>query len=151
MDIESAISRISSRLPPIERFLLEKKLNRSNNNFVLKNLITLSDKNSIDLNDLSQKLVKLINTLLYQECHAVYSKIFKDFSSEQSKEVAKNNVRRLATSDNDNEVNKLGSKVYGEIEFFAFGNILERLDIKKGETFYDLGHGTGKSMVFEMI
>lgn len=145
IEVDAAILKFSSRLPHFERLILEKKLICDDSKDVLKKLITISDKNSNNLH----KLLKLINSFLYQECHSVFSKVFKDFSSEQSKEVARNNVRRLATGDNVDEVNKLGSKVYGEIDFFGFGNILERLDVKKGDTFYDLGHGTGKAMVSE--
>ena len=36
---------------------------------------------------------------------------------------------------------------YGEIDFFSFVNILERLQPKQGDSFVDLGHGTGRSMV----
>ena len=45
----------------------------------------------------------------------------------------------------------MSSKVYGEIEFHSFCNLLERVGIQKGEVLYDLGHGTGKAMVKSAI
>jgi hypothetical protein len=36
------------------------------------------------------------------------------------------------------------SLTYGEVDFYSFANILEKANPKLGETFVDLGHGTGK-------
>jgi hypothetical protein len=46
-----------------------------------------------------------------------------------------------------NESSQKLSLVYGEIDFFSFANILDRAAPKQGDTFVDLGHGTGKGII----
>jgi Histone methylation protein DOT1 len=100
-----------------------------------------------DINDFKRRLSVEISKFVYLEANSLFSTIFKDFSSERSKDLAKKNVRRLADSNNVDEADKLNSRVYGEVELFSLCNLLERADIQKGDTLYDLGHGTGKAMV----
>ena len=100
---------------------------------------------------LKEKLARKISIFEYQECGSLFSSIFRDFSSERSKEIAKENVRRLSIDNSGDMSEKMSSKVYGEIEFHSFCNLLERVGIQKGEVLYDLGHGTGKAMVKSAI
>lgn len=100
-----------------------------------------------DIDNFKRRLSCEISKFVYLECNSLFSTIFKDFSSERSKDLAKKNVRRLADSSNVDEADKLNSKVYGEVELFSLCNLLERANIQKGDTLYDLGHGTGKAMV----
>lgn len=37
--------------------------------------------------------------------------------------------------------------VYGEIDFFSFAAIMEKVGPEPGEVFVDLGHGTGRAVV----
>ena len=109
---------------------------------------SLSSSGSVaDTEQFNKRLFKMICKFLYEECNAIFKEVFEDYSSDRSKEVARNNVRSLAGADHIEEVNKLSAKVYGEVEFFSFCNLLERIGIQKGEVLYDLGHGTGKAMV----
>lgn len=100
-----------------------------------------------DIDNFKRRLSCEISKFVYLECNSLFSTIFKDFSSERSKDLAKKNVRRLADPSNVDEADKVNSKVYGEVELFSLCNLLERANIQKGDTLYDLGHGTGKAMV----
>ena len=90
------------------------------------------------------QIARLVSSAIYQECVRVFNGIFADLSSDKMKEIAKQNVIR---TDSENATKTLSAKVYGEVEFFSFANLLERLDVKNGDKFFDLGHGTGKAMV----
>lgn len=100
-----------------------------------------------DLKHLRNLLSSRISKYSYKECDTVFSNVFKDYSAENSKRIAKMNVHRLGGDDQLGESEKLSAKVYGEVEMSSFCYLLERIDIQKGETLYDLGHGTGKAMV----
>ena len=113
----------------------------------------LSSKGSCiaEAKHLKNLLSKRISKYSYQECDAIFSQVFKDYSSESSKRVAKMNVRRLSGDCQTDETEKLSAKVYGEVDMSSFCYLLERVEINNGDTLYDLGHGTGKAMVLIMI
>ena len=139
----NSLMKIAKSLPTFEQRLIER-------NSILSSLTAEyveAPSAELKIDQIKMKLARIVCRFTYHECNSLFSTVFKDFSSDRSKEVAKNNVRRLAGQNHDEEVGKIGSKVYGEIEFYSFCNLLERISIKKGETFYDLGHGTGKAMV----
>ena len=147
--LTTTIAKISTCLPPLDRLILEKNYKLTENGEILTSCALLKEyfetpATETDIYLLKKKLAKIVCALTYQECNAVFSTVFKDYTSDRSKEVARNNVRRLS---GEAEASVLSSKVYGEVEFYSFCNLLERIDIKQGETFFDLGHGTGKAMV----
>jgi hypothetical protein len=47
----------------------------------------------------------------------------------------------------DDSMKKSSSLVYGEIDFFSFAAIMEKVNPAPGELFVDLGHGTGRAVV----
>lgn len=47
----------------------------------------------------------------------------------------------------DEAIRKGSSLVYGEIDFFSFAAIMEKVEPQPGELFVDLGHGTGRAVV----
>jgi Histone methylation protein DOT1 len=142
-DFEKATSMILSALPSFER-RIDTKYSISAG--LMKSFIGRTVKPD-DINDFMTRLSVEISKFVYLEANSLFSTIFKDFSSERSKDLARKNVRRLADSNNVDEADKLNSKVYGEVELFSLCNLLERADIQKGDILYDLGHGTGKAMV----
>jgi SAM-dependent methyltransferase len=89
------------------------------------------------------KLARLVAAGVYKECNMLFNLVFRDFTADSSKEIAKRNVQRQG----DTPIDTLSAKVYGEVEFFSFANLLERVKVAPGDRFYDLGHGTGKAMV----
>jgi SAM-dependent methyltransferase len=72
--------------------------------------------------------------------HGIYNEMFSEISLEKAKKIAKESVIRDPTIPSS----KL---TYGEIDFFSFVAILERLEPKNGDKFLDLGHGTGRAIV----
>lgn len=137
------LTKIEKSLPTFEQLLIQKY------SILSQLMVDCVETPAAEVNTshLKKKLAKIVGKFTYQECNSVFSTVFKDFSTDRSKEVAKNNVRRLAGAGHEDEIDTIGPKVYGEIEFYSFCNLLERIHIKRGETFYDLGHGTGKAMV----
>ena len=113
------------------------------NHLMQKVLEELQEQNSSN-NVNHIQMARLISTAMYQECVRVFNGIFADLSSDKTKEIAKKNVIR---TDSENATKVLSAKVYGEVEFFSFANLLERMEVKPGDKFFDLGHGTGKAMV----
>jgi len=81
-------------------------------------------------------VVEELTTLL----HKIYVDVFTEISLEKAKKMAKESVIR----DPHRQESKL---TYGEIDFYSFVNILERLNPQPGDSFVDLGHGTGRAMV----
>eukprot|EP01038_Epipyxis_sp_PR26KG_P006424 gene6424-8842_t len=98
-----------------------------------KILETITDVANLNLSDLcrsiSEKSIEL--------CSNVFRGVYLDTSTEFAKEIVKKSVANITPS----------ALTYGEIEYFAFLNILQRAKPKKGESFYDLGHGTGKAII----
>ena len=143
----SVLAMISSSLPSFELGIITKY---SIFHEVAEDLSSQGSCNA-DTEHLRNLLSKRISKYSYHECDTIFSQVFKDYSSESSKRVAKINVRRLSGDYQTDETEKLSAKVYGEVEMSSFCYLLERIDIYKGDTLYDLGHGTGKAMVSKLI
>ena len=126
--LQSCFPRMST-LPVLEKHILQK---------VLEEHPELQGPND------SIQVARLVSSATYKECVRVFNDIFAELSSDKTKEIAKQNVIR---TDSEFAANKLSAKVYGEVEFFSFANLLERMEVKQGDKFFDLGHGTGKAMV----
>lgn len=133
----------SVQLPPLEEWVLRKLTLESNDIGELERLRSLSC--GINNNNLTDqiKLARLVSAGVYKECSLVFNLVFRDFSADHSKEIAKRNVQRQG----DTSTDEWSAKVYGEVEFSAFANLLERVKLARGDKFFDLGHGTGKAMV----
>lgn len=142
-DYMKATTEILSALPSFERCINTKYSISTGLTKSLTDGLLRSD----EVNEFKRCLSNEISKFVYLESNSLFSIVFKDFFSERSKDLAKKNVQRLAGSNGLQEAEKLNSKVYGEVELFSLCNLLERVDIQKGDTFYDLGHGTGKAMV----
>ena len=86
------------------------------------------------------EMTKWISKHLLDLCHSIFQEIFCNITTEKSKALAAECVKteQLAPS---------SSLVYGEIDFFAFVNILDLISPAEGSSFVDLGHGTGKAVV----
>ena len=143
-DLATEIARIAAALPSFERGII---LKYSIPAALISEFSHESSSSHASKLLLKEQLARKISICEYQECGALFSSIFRDFSSERSKEIAKENVRRLSVVNTGDASEKMSSKVYGEVEFHSFCNLLERVGIQKGEVLYDLGHGTGKAMV----
>lgn len=79
----------------------------------------------------------------------VYVDLLEECELEKAKKAAKEFVAQMRDLRRKDESKGEGniSLTYGEIDFFSFLSILERLEPKRGDVFVDLGHGTGKAIV----
>lgn len=103
-------------------------------------LIQVEASDSVLIAKARKSFIRAVVEELTLYLHNLYDEVFSDISLEKAKKLAKESVIKCSS--------KLESKLtYGEIDFFSFVNILERLQPKKGDLFVDLGHGTGRSMV----
>ena len=123
-------------------------------------LLTLLQYDDIQLQRYS--LIHLLVDLIIQETFNQWKYIFRDYDTDAVKRITsiENNQSTSSTSSTS------ASLTYGEIDFFSFANILERVQPRQGEIFVDLGllflylslyicyliiiatgHGTGKGLI----
>lgn len=133
----------SGILPQFERVVLQQMLSTAQHSTRLHSAMALVEPKHRLL-----VALKLLSKQCVEICFVLFCHIFQSFGSERLKIQTKEYVllqvhgtcqvpRHLSTS----------SVVYGEIDFNSFIAILERLSIKSGDVFVDLGHGTGKAVV----
>lgn len=130
----SQLLLIASRLPTAERC-------------ILKDMIILEEDSScpsfpemkeyeegyIGLDVLKRTVLHKVVQFYYQFCFKQYSVLFSSYPTERVKVM----VRDYLVA--ENKPSEMGSLVYGDIDFFSFCNVLERVQVCEGETFYDLG------------
>eukprot|EP01083_Nonionella_stella_P104270 298588_1 len=76
------------------------------------------------------------------EHFSTFRALYSGVDIRHSKEISSSSKSALIKNDIDEK-----SLAYGEIEFWSFARILEIVDPKPGERFYDLGSGTGKAVI----
>eukprot|EP00968_Pinguiococcus_pyrenoidosus_P013217 scaffold1197_cov228-Pinguiococcus_pyrenoidosus.AAC.3 len=76
-----------------------------------------------------------------EHAYQVYDRIFEDMDVDVGKKLAEKGKDRLSADQQGPAL------VYGEIDFFSFATLLEKAQPAPGETFVDLGSGTGKAVV----
>ena len=140
------MAHLAARLPPLEAQVLERLLllapsDDTNDDTPVNELATAAAEG--DAASRAQ-LARVVSAAAYKECQHVFSSVFQAYTSDKSKQIARQNVLRHGDAA---AADALSSKVYGEVEFGAFANLLERADIQTGETLFDLGSGTGKALV----
>eukprot|EP01039_Chlorochromonas_danica_P003895 gene3894-4256_t len=80
---------------------------------------------------------------------SVYQNVFADLSTDQAKLLL---TQTQATANISNEEKDFSTQfasgfIYGEVNYASFLYILQHCQIRPGEVFVDLGHGTGKAIV----
>ena len=129
---------LASRLPPLEARVLAGLVETQDAAASLASAAAEGDEGS------RAQLARLISAATYKECHSIFKAVYQDYTSDRSKEIARQNVLRQGDAA---AAESLSSKIYGEVEYYSFANLLERADIQEGETLFDLGSGTGKALV----
>lgn len=111
------------------------------------NVFTCTEKfhgeNGFDALAFQYNITKLVVTKTTSMAYAIWTDLFAHLSTEQAKIMVKNGIVKMHEKNPDLDVEST-SLTYGEVDFFSFANILERANPQLGETFVDLGHGTGK-------
>jgi hypothetical protein len=107
----------------------------------LTQVLSQYDSEAIGLNEAKLRIAKIAVDSALDFRHEIYTKLFSGISTEKAKQLVKSSDI-VKSSGGQNT-----SLTYGEIDFFSFACILEKLGSKPGDTFVDLGHGTGKALV----
>jgi protein-L-isoaspartate O-methyltransferase len=141
---EAHYSELAERLPAFEcRFALsldERRKYTVFSSILDRYLIQVEASDSVMIAKARKSFIRAVVEELTLYLHSLYDEAFSDISLEKAKKLAKESAIKCSS--------KHESKLtYGEINFFSFVNILERLQPKQGDSFVDLGHGTGRSMV----
>ena len=99
------------------------------------------DDKQLSIDDLKSGLTRRVVKMSVDTCFRVYTHMFEHISTEKAKQLVKGSAPVISQPDPS------VSLTYGEIDFFSLSCILEKLGIKKGDVFVDLGHGTGKAII----
>ena len=88
-----------------------------------------------------EDVLPAVASLAYKKAFGLYSGLFAGLETQLMKDRAKEEVQsHYATVSGP-------SLTYGEIDFHSFADILERLEMREGDTLVDLGSGTGRALV----
>ena len=106
-------------------------------------LLSSGGADSTDSTTTEDQLAEQAASEFYKRVHTAYSAIFgADQSTELMKVAAK-----LEVDGRESAMPPTTSLTYGEIDFWSFADILERIEMSRGDTFVDLGSGTGRALV----
>ena len=138
--VDAKVERLRSltaALPSVEATTLGHLID-SNDSDLLGALSRYDDKD-ITIEELKRFIAKKIVKFAIDYRYGLHRTLFMHVSTEQAKQIVKGSVL--------SNVDQLPSLTYGEIDFFSFSCILEKLEIKAGDIFVDLGHGTGRALI----
>ena len=126
-----------SNLPAFEKqFLLT--LSEATKETLFSSIFDKYKKGMYNFVQTRKKCIRRLIEALILEIYEFHNEIFIDLSCQIAKQIAKTTQIRTSES---------GSKLtYGEVDYFSFVSILDKLGPKAGDVFVDLGHGTGKAL-----
>jgi len=102
------------------------------------------NENIRDLHKLNKRsILRQVSKLYFERCESIYNEVFEKITLDKAKNIAKNFVEASSGS----SVDLMSPLTYGEIQFSSFIHIIQLCNPTKGNTFVDLGHGTGKALV----
>lgn len=130
---------VASRLPWFERAVLKELVLRKDEE--LFGLLHAYEQTS-DVDKFKDTVLRKVVETSVELCHQRWRHLFRDLSTEQGKHLANEGKLHM-----DEAARKSSSLVYGEIDFFSFAAIMEKIAPRPGELFVDLGHGTGRAVV----
>jgi hypothetical protein len=108
---------------------------------VLLSLLQEYDDKTLSIDELKVALTRRVVKMSLDNCFTIYTRMFAHMSTEKAKQLVKGSAPVASVEEPS------VSLTYGEIDFFSLACILEKLNIKKGDSFVDLGHGTGKGLI----
>jgi hypothetical protein len=100
-------------------------------------------ESDFDVTKFQFSIAKLVVKKATALANAIWTDLFASLSTERAKIMVKSGIAKMHEANPDLNVAST-SLTYGEVDFYSFANILEKANPKLGETFVDLGHGTGK-------
>lgn len=114
--------------------------------FLLSPLEMMLSKSIPDFEIGNIKHARILAKTVLMKYYDIFTETFSAFPTES----VKSRITRTLAA-NGVDMSKSNSLVYGNIEFFSYLNLLERLDLQKGQKLVDLGHGTGKASIASFI
>lgn len=102
-----------------------------------------------DLDIFKRKALRRVVEETVNVSYSLYQTIFTNFSLDVAKSLSK---QGLPSSSNESKerheiLMDTHSQTYGEIDFFSFCAIMEKARVQPGDTFLDLGHGSGRALI----
>lgn len=107
----------------------------------LLGLLDRYDRKEISVEHLKHQVARKVVKTSVDYCYVIYNNLFENISTERAKQLVKGSTQASSAAE------PAVALTYGEIDFHSFSCILEKLTIKKGDVFVDLGHGTGKALI----
>lgn len=161
LDDEEKLTYFAAQLPPFEKKILVGMIstskdtdtttvnvgNESNTNIYTCVANCHGDEYSdFDVSAFQYRITKLVVKKVTSLAFAIWTDLFAFLSTDQAKIMVKSGIVKMQEVNPNLDVDST-SLTYGEVDFFSFANILERANPQLGETFVDLGHGTGKGII----
>mmetsp|Transcript_15496 Transcript_15496/g.20450 ORF Transcript_15496/g.20450 Transcript_15496/m.20450 type:complete len:286 (+) Transcript_15496:75-932(+) len=133
----------ASQLPAFEKAIL-KELILEGNEDVLTAVEAYKGKQ--DAEEFRSAILTAVITRAVDKANEWWDEIFENCSTNDAKKLAKAAKQRLG------EHTKLkASLVYGEVDFASFATLLEKAKPQPGQTFVDIGHGSGRALVAAVL
>ena len=128
-------------LPRAEGLALSRMI--SENDEDIECMVKKYDSGELLIDELKLNIVQKAVKAAIDYRFAIFKGLFSHISTEQAKQIVKSSSIHSTIAEEE----RPSSLTYGEIDFFSFSCILEKLNIIKGNSFVDLGHGTGRALV----
>mmetsp|Transcript_16603 Transcript_16603/g.27706 ORF Transcript_16603/g.27706 Transcript_16603/m.27706 type:complete len:323 (+) Transcript_16603:31-999(+) len=154
LDDETKLTYFADQLPAFEKRLLLSMMTSSAATGASvddeMNVFSCTTKchyeTGFDVTKFQFSIAKLVVKKATAVANVIWTDLFASLSTEQAKLMVKSGIAKMHEQD-PNINTESTSLTYGEVDFFSFANILEKSNPQRGETFVDLGHGTGKGLI----
>lgn len=96
--------------------------------------------------DDDRSLLMTVSRIAMEKRWSVYQNVFADLSTDQAK-LLLTQAQDISNEEKNFSIQFASGLIYGEVNYASFLYILQHCQIRPGEVFVDLGHGTGKAMI----
>ena len=155
LDDKEKLRYFSCRLPSLEKKVLLSMINScwrgddpAAGDIIQHVAMCYDSLGTFDPEKFQYVVAKLVMETATSVAHGIWTTLFNYLSTEQAKLMVKQSISKIQQANSDLDSTSL---TYGEIDFFSFANILDRVRPQQGEVFADLGHGTGKGFSSSML
>lgn len=139
MTLTQRLERFAGHFPDPEKTYFHALISRRDSE--LFSALSSYDEKKMSLDSLKDCLTRRVVKMSLDNSFSIYTRMFEHITTEDAKRLVKTSAPVVARTEPS------VSLTYGEIDFFSLSCILEKLGIKKGDVFVDLGHGTGKALI----
>ena len=136
---QDRLRTLTQYFPDPQKIYFQSLIDRGDSD--LFHILSEYDASKISIEEAKDLVTRRVVKVSLDNCYAIYTKLFEHISTDQAKQLVKGSVPVVASPEPS------VSLTYGEIDFFSLACILEKANIKEGDKFVDLGHGTGKAII----